>query len=275
MLKSQWIEFDDQVLEISGAKKFSFLHGQLTNHIQGMSEQSVTFNFLLNNKGKIQAPLFVYRSFDHCFLAVPKKCAQTVKDHLEKLAPLSQVQVISRDDLRHVHTWDLELEKSVASFSPLAFIKHKLFNEWGVSLILPKKIHLPEESFLTSSEIERLFVTCGVPRYGVDYNDSHLPQETGLWQALHFDKGCYLGQEIVARLQYRGQVKKKLTPFTLDGKVDSSKAEIVNQNMIPVGEISSFVVDEVDNKTYGLAWVKTEYLNNENQLMIEGQPLHV
>src|SRR6202012_2222196 len=67
--------------------------------------------------------------------------------------------------------------------------------------------------------LEALRLLEGRPLYGIDITEKYLPQETNQPQALHFNKGCYLGQEIVERIRSRGQVHRLLTPLTLAGQL--------------------------------------------------------
>ncbi len=61
---------------------------------------------------------------------------------------------------------------------------------------------------------------CGVPLYGVDIRERDLPQETEQMRALNFNKGCYVGQEIVERIRSRGNVHRKFTGFLVEGTGD-------------------------------------------------------
>ena len=66
-------------------------------------------------------------------------------------------------------------------------------------------------------------IEAGVPRFGVDYTTDHLPQEGGLTRVVPIDKGCYVGQETVARIHFRGHVNKVTRALTLEG-VDPARA---------------------------------------------------
>jgi aminomethyltransferase len=96
------------------------------------------------------------------------------------------------------------------------------------------------------------------PLYGVDITDANLPQETQLTHALHFSKGCYLGQEIVERVRSRGHVNKVLTRLQLEtpavagAKVYSGEKE--------VGAVTSAAFDPRNNVTVALAYVRVEAL---------------
>jgi folate-binding protein YgfZ len=89
------------------------------------------------------------------------------------------------------------------------------------------------------ASLEKLRIAEGVPAYGIDMTDRDLPQETSQMRALHFNKGCYLGQEIVERVRSRGSVHKHLRPLELDGPVPESGAELKLQDGTVVGQITS------------------------------------
>jgi folate-binding protein YgfZ len=86
--------------------------------------------------------------------------------------------------------------------------------------------------------LEALRVAEAIPVYGIDIVERDLPQETSQMRALHFNKGCYLGQEIVERIRSRGNVHRHLRPMELTGPLPSSGAELT-QDGAAVGQITS------------------------------------
>jgi len=87
--------------------------------------------------------------------------------------------------------------------------------------------------------VEKLRVAEGIPTYGVDIVEKDLPQETSQTRALHFNKGCYLGQEIVERIHSRGNVHRHLRPLELSGPVPESGTELKLQDGSVAGHITS------------------------------------
>jgi aminomethyltransferase len=110
----------------------------------------------------------------------------------------------------------------------------------------------------------------GKPRYGEDISDRYLAQETQQLHAVHFNKGCYLGQEIVERVRSRGQVHRHLTPI----EVESAKAPAAGSKLVAdggtVGEITSAVYSQALGKTVGLAYVRTEAIEKKPPMTVEG-----
>lgn len=109
----------------------------------------------------------------------------------------------------------------------------------------------------------------GIPLYGKDIRERDLPQETGQTQALHFSKGCYIGQEIVERIRSRGQVHRQFTGFEFNalpapGKLESegrTLAEITSAVRVPTADGEKFL---------GLGYVRREALSPGSELDFHG-----
>jgi folate-binding protein YgfZ len=110
-------------------------------------------------------------------------------------------------------------------------------------------------------------VEAGVGRFGVDFGERDLPQEAGLTRVVSVEKGCYVGQETVARIHFRGHINKVLRPLTFDG-VDSDG--LVGRELragdVVVGRVTS-AVRSPRNGVVGLGMVRVE--------PAEGAPLEV
>jgi folate-binding protein YgfZ len=91
--------------------------------------------------------------------------------------------------------------------------------------------------------VEALRVLDGTPAYSIDFTDRNLPQETSQTRALNFNKGCYLGQEIVERIRSRATVHRNLRQFALDGATPAPPSDI-REGDAAVGQLTS--VAEID-----------------------------
>jgi folate-binding protein YgfZ len=90
-----------------------------------------------------------------------------------------------------------------------------------------------------SASLEAFRIAEGIPAYGVDMAERDLPQETSQLRALHFNKGCYLGQEIVERIRSRGNVHKHLRQLELEGRVPPIGTELISEDGTIAGQIRS------------------------------------
>ena len=91
----------------------------------------------------------------------------------------------------------------------------------------------------SATALEYLRILEARPKYGVDIRDRDLPQETAQAHALHFSKGCYLGQEIVERIRSRGQVHRRFTAFRLTGELPAALPAPLQAGGKPAGELTS------------------------------------
>jgi len=110
--------------------------------------------------------------------------------------------------------------------------------------------------------LETLRIAEAIPAYGIDMVERDLPQETGQMRALHFTKGCYLGQEIVERIRSRGSVHRQLRPLELDGPLPAPGTELTFQNAAgadaPAGTITSAVELPGVSRRLALAMIRGE-----------------
>ena len=90
-----------------------------------------------------------------------------------------------------------------------------------------------------SEALELQRIVTGIPRYGVDIRERDLPQETEQARALNFNKGCYVGQEIVERIRSRGAVHRKFSGFVAEGAVKIAPGTKIVASEKEVGEITS------------------------------------
>jgi aminomethyltransferase len=122
----------------------------------------------------------------------------------------------------------------------------------------------------TPEDAETFRIVNFKPRYGFDITDRSLPQETQQMGAVHFQKGCYLGQEIVERVRSRGHVNRLLVGFTGDSGHAPARGARVAYGGKEDGEVTSAAA--VGDKFYGLAVVRAQIAQPGTLVGIEGRP---
>ncbi len=116
---------------------------------------------------------------------------------------------------------------------------------------------------------ETLRVEMGTLRYGVDVDDTTVVLETGVDAAVSFTKGCYIGQEIIARIHFRGHVAKKLAGLILDENARIAPGDnLKSATGKNAGRITSTVFSPILNKRIALAIVRYEFLQPETELLV-------
>ena len=108
---------------------------------------------------------------------------------------------------------------------------------------------------------ETLRIEAGESRYGADVDETNVVSETNLDDAVSFTKGCYIGQEIIARIKYRGHVAKKLTgiKFAAGANVTTG-AKLLSRDEKEIGRLTSVAFSPHLNCTVALGYVKYDYL---------------
>ena len=110
------------------------------------------------------------------------------------------------------------------------------------------------------ASVDAFRIAEGIPAYGIDMVERDLPQETSQLRALHFAKGCYLGQEIVERIRSRGNVHRHLRPLELSGPVPEGGAELKLEDGTAAGQIRSAaeLALATGNRVFALGMVRSE-----------------
>jgi len=109
-----------------------------------------------------------------------------------------------------------------------------------------------------SEALETLRIEAGIPRYGRELGEDTIPLEAGLFNALSFTKGCYIGQEIVERARSRGHVNWKLVGLVVEAAVPPQPGETLLSAGKEVGQVTSACVSPTLRKTLALAYVRRE-----------------
>ena len=107
----------------------------------------------------------------------------------------------------------------------------------------------------------------GLPLLGFELTGDYIPLETGLWDDVSFHKGCYIGQEIIARMESRNKISKKLVK--LEGSAELSRGAEITADGKKVGTITSTLGGQA------LGYVKTVVLDKKLPLQINDTPLHI
>jgi folate-binding protein YgfZ len=220
---------------LTGAEVGEFLQGQVTNDVEALAPGTGCYAALLDHKGKIRADMRVLRGADWFWLDCEPlghdALARTIKmyslgrdvqseDATEQRAILSLIGPAARDAL-----------DASPPDNEHAFVEgeHGIYvaTDLGVDVIChASQAEAVKEALgiepVSEETAECLRIESGRPRHGVDMGPETIPQEAGLNdRAVNFEKGCYVGQETVARLHYKGKPNRSLRGLRLTAEVGS------------------------------------------------------
>ncbi len=269
-------------LELMGPDRERFFGGMVTAAIEGLEPGAGRFGFITDVRGRILASAAVLALEDRLWLEIPKGRGRTIIEHLEKYIVTDQVEILPLGDMASVKIAgpssaealaDLGAEAARDLTEPWSHTQVELldyqarlvregqsavpaFSLWQSSAIAPLMADDLAEAGLQRVDreaTEALRIEHGHPLWGVDYDDSNLPQETGIEDAVDYEKGCYLGQEIVARIHYRGQPARRMCRLVFEpGHVPAAGAEIELDGRT-AGTVTSVSPSPRDDAAIGLA----------------------
>ena len=235
-------------LLVSGPQALWFLDQILTQRFEGLNPGDAVETAMLTVHGRMVA-------FAECLVATDEAGAPTVLCHFEQeLRPAFQEALQA-----YVFATPVELRDVTDDYDLVLFAgpgHHEAADDIGIAHAT-KGVGVPATySWLpagTGAELpggpidegalEDLRVAHAVPRWGYEMNSKTIPQEVGIHEnAVHFEKGCYLGQEAMAKIHFRGKVNRRLASLALAGDL-APGADLSDQDGTTVGRVTSVAGD--------------------------------
>jgi folate-binding protein YgfZ len=284
---------DRAFLRITGPDATRWLNGMVTNNIAALAPGEGNYNFLLNAQGRIQGDCTIYRELGEeptFLLETDKSQIDTIHQLLDKFIIMDDVElspaladeqgllIIGAGALGTLdvgclwppapislsrHGWDAPDPMVLA-------VAKDQYEVWGSPSTISWLSSLGERQ-ISPETIEAHRILTATPKYGVDIRNTEtnkdLPQETAQTHALHFAKGCYLGQEIVERIRSRGQVHRTFTQFRLTGTLPDLPAKL-EANGKPAGELTSAI--QIGPDILALGYARREALDSNHPLTYPG-----
>jgi folate-binding protein YgfZ len=229
-------------LALTGPEAKAFLHGQVTNDVEGLQPGEGCYAAFLTHKGKMQGDLRVLNTGDELWLDTERATLQPLFTMINRYKLGSDLELHKRTlqqgllsligpDARAIAgAEDLpEREHSNAAGEIDGIPARMVATDVGVDLVcdaerteeLAEALRARGARDVSDDAAETLRVERGRPRFGLDMDESTIPQEAGLNErAVSFTKGCYIGQETVARLHYRGKPNRHLRGLRLSGPAE-------------------------------------------------------
>lgn len=239
-------QLDIGVLRVSGLDAKKFLQGQTTCDINKLSQDSGLYGAICNIKGRIISSFYIVQNNDDVLMVMARDLVEKTLLHLKKYAVFFKTELVDEQDNFTVYTKlaakNIESDSNVSSnifvtTQDNETITLTVSNEpLKVQLLIaPSNQTAIEEE---NPELAALAVLAARPLINLEQSETILPQWLNMQSTggISFTKGCYTGQEIVARMQYKGKSKKQLTLATWQGNLDVTK-NIVDEQGKNIGQI--------------------------------------
>ena len=251
---------DRTIYRFRGADRKKFLNGLVSNDVAGLAPGQGLSACLLTPKGKLLADFELYDRPDYLLALVPRRAARNFTAAISKRIVLSETKM---EDITGEYSLFLVLNAPSAAGD----FPYDRFGVPGFFRLIPRgqKI-LPEAKPVGVQTIEVLRVEQGLPAFGVDMDEDSLPLEARLEDAISFTKGCYMGQETVARIHNLGHVNKILVGLKCSGPV--APGSVVFSDGAEVGRATSAAFSPRFGCTLALATVKTSHSAPGTRLIV-------
>lgn len=280
----------------TGDDRKRLLHAMTTNHVEQLEPGQGVYAFFLNAQGRILADVILLSAEDHLLLDLEPETRQKIYEHLDKFIIADDVTLedVTSDTFEIAVEGDGAFATLAAAGAPLPDVEYS-FASWDGRMVV-RASETGAEGFrvigpaagsgqlrtallaagaveATSEQWEGLRLKHGRPRYGVDILETNLVQETRQQHAVHTNKGCYLGQEIVERVRARGHVNRQLVHLRLaQGPVPPPGTKIMAGEK-EAGELTSAA--EWDGVVYALGYARVEHLSRPELLTAGGATIEL
>lgn len=276
-------------ISATGEDRKRLLHAMTTNHVQQLEPGQGTYAFFLNAQGKILGDTLLLCRDEDLLLSVEPESREKIYQHLDKFIiaddvtlgdvteSTCEVAVEGPGAAELLAARGVTLPESDFSVTPWGerlVVKASLTGLPGYRIIAPaaeRDAILALAPVASDEDGETARIENGHPRYGVDFTELNIAHETGLLHAIHFSKGCYLGQEIVERVRARGLVQRQLMALKIDGTAEPAPGDaIVSDGAEPSGKITSAVYSELQGCVRALGFVRTAHIQSGAALAVNG-----
>lgn len=251
---------------LTGGDRIRWLNGMVTNNVRDLAAGRGIYAFLLNPQGHILGDLYAYNRGDSLVIDTDQSQSEKLLATFDHYIIMDDVEITNiSDKLTAIGIAGPKVRKvlraagfEIGELEPRQFVD-VIWQNVAVTVVRgdnasvesyelwlpPDQVTLLRDALLKvgatpvgTTALELLRIAAGIPRYGQDIRERDLPQETEQQRALHFSKGCYIGQEIVERIRSRGSVHRKFTGFEVQGPLPAVGAKIQTDGR-DIGEITS------------------------------------
>ncbi len=268
------------LIEVLGKEAVQFLNGLITNDVAKLDENAQIIAAFPNAQGRLLAVVRVLRTGEKFLFETEAATHEKVFQNLFRFTFAGDFFV--EDHSENFTFFRMTNDKLQITNDD----SHEFESRFGRDLFVPKdsaeefKTELVNQNAVEISDVlyEILRVEQGIPLYGVDVDETTIVPEIGLPEIISYNKGCYIGQEIIARIHFRGHIAKQLTGLILSDLSGLSEPGAVATGFIGhelkslegknAGKITSAVFSPKLEKQIALAYVRYDYLAEGTELKI-------
>ncbi len=284
-------------IRATGEDRKRLLHAMTTNHVEGLEQGHGLYAFFLNAQGRVLADAVILCTEDHLLISTEPETRQRVFEHIDKFIIADDVTLedatestcefalegpVAAGRLASLGAPLPEADYSFVAWNNVTVLRASSTGEPGFRLIAPIEAKADLSARLASiapgaspEDVLAVRLEHGLPRYGDDITERYIAHETGQLHALHFNKGCYLGQEIVERVRSRGLITRQLTALSISGSRVPARGDKILNGEKDVGEVTSAAWSPGGNAVRALAYLRLEARTSSGLRTAGGESVQV
>jgi folate-binding protein YgfZ len=263
---------DLTLVHVRGDDRVSWLNGQITNDVREMTRGEGVYALAVTVRGKIMADVWALDRGDELALLLPESARAAVLESFERQIIMEDVELATDHALRVISVQgpraaevarDAELEAhrcdELGAGGVFVLLDAAARDDGLQRLLAAAERAGGREVEQSGFELARL--RAGRARFGADFSDQNYPQEAGLKSlAVSFNKGCYLGQEVVCTLENRGRLSRSLVRLEADGALELPRGtELRDAQDHAIGHVTSSAIDGERGVALALGYVKSAH----------------
>jgi folate-binding protein YgfZ len=255
------------LVSVHGSEAVQFLDGMISNDMKTLEDGARMLAAFPDAKGRLVAIVRVVRQGEQYLIETEEATRQKVFDNLFRFTMAGDFFV---EDLSETYSFIRVFDRS---FIPITPPYTEFDTKYGTDYFVHAEDagdFVGELKYLDAPEIsddvfEVMRIEQGIPLYGVDMDETTIVPELGLEGLISYEKGCYIGQEIIARIHFRGHVAKRLAGLLLPAEImtpgtDLKGLDLASPDGKNAGRITSVTVSPALDKTIALAYVRYDHL---------------
>jgi folate-binding protein YgfZ len=261
------------LIAVWGKEAVQFLDGMISNDMKTLEDGQQMLAAFPNAQGRLLAVVRVLRQGDRFLIETEEATREKVFNNLFRFTYAGDFFV---EDLSEQYGY-FEVFNSPPYEGGVAAFRGR-GGSLGLFVEADKEFGAADAVPVDDDLYETLSIESGIPLYGVDMDESTIVPELGLDGLISYNKGCYIGQEIIARIHFRGHVAKRLTGLIFSGDLGLAadaggtpavqSMELTAADRKPAGRITSLTYSPKLEKAIALAYVRYDYLANGTELVV-------
>lgn len=261
-----FIELPRGLIAVWGKEAVQFLDGMITNDMKTLEDGQQMLAAFPNAQGRLLALVRVLRQGDRYLIETEEATREKVFNNLFRFTFAGDffvsdfsdewhyVEVFGDETLYPVNDW----YRFTSPRSVGWFVGNDMLNVFRQTIQAIDAAEISDELYAT------IRIESGIPKYGVDMDENTIVPELGLDGLISYNKGCYIGQEIIARIHFRGHVAKQLTGLVSEPEAVATGflpgAELTTPDDKNAGRITSVAFSPKLHRDIALAYVRYDYL---------------